>query len=487
MDHKALDFRLEIASRGETIEQTIGISLRKDLNVHLSTIQSLFRHEDTASIELLEKEQRAWTRSHLQDNHIAQTLALANRARKEFSVLVTIGIGGSDLGARVFHDVLNHPYHNTLSLDERGGGPEVYFTGNTFDPFRLKGLLEMLKGRELLSKTIFNVISKSGCSAETIATLMIIRNLLQQQPGATDTESWRKQVLATTSHNGASPLYQLHQERPFYGNTLLPIPEGVGGRFSALSPVGLFFLGITAGLGESPESRLQQALQGIKEADELFRLPHDDVSNVPYHLAKWLHLAEFWEDKTTVLFYNYADNHCLGDWFVQLYEESLQERGLGLNVITARGPTSNHSQLNGIIRGPRDKVVLFIVWNELGTKLRIPTESGIGQDVESYGGLTMNQAQTASYYGTAEYLNENEIPNATLHVPRRDAHNLCKVMRVSMDSIAIKGRLQVLHVDNAGIVDSKNELTYRQDGVEKGKAHARRIARKIKTQSASRS
>ena len=451
-------------------------SERRQLDHRIAEIQRSFQQEADWPLNKLEHRQRAWARSHLEKEHVERTLELANRAREDFSVLVTIGIGGSDLSARVFHDVLNHPYHNLLSRGERGNAPEVYFTGDTFDAFRLKSLLEMLAARGLLGRTLFNVISKSGRTGETIATLMIIRDRLQSSCNAEIPESWRRQVVATTGLNPESTLYGMHQEDMFYGDTLLPVPDGIGGRFSAFSPVGLFFLAMTAGNGESPRSRVQKALDGVGEADALFHNLHTDVENVSYRLARWLNLAEMSAGKSSLVFYNYADNRYLGDWFVQLYDESLQERGQGLNVISALGPTSNHSILNGILNGPRDKVVLFINWRELGEDLAIPARTGIGGDLDAFEGLSMNQVQAASYLGTIQDFSEASIPTASLSVPKRDVHNLCKLMRVLMDCVAVKGRLQALHVSDDGTVDFRKELTYFQDGVEGYKKRTRRIA-----------
>ena len=87
----------------------------------LQKIHALFQEEASAPLTDLERGLRAWTRSHLQDEDIAKVMTLATRAREDFSALVVIGIGGSDLSARVFHDAFNHPYHNLLSTEERGG------------------------------------------------------------------------------------------------------------------------------------------------------------------------------------------------------------------------------------------------------------------------------------------------------------------------------------------------------------------------------
>ena len=442
---------------------------QQKVDAALQKIHRLFQKETSAPLAELEGELRAWTRSHLQTEDIAQVLALAARAREDFSVLVIIGVGGSDLSARVFHDFFNHPYHNLLSVEDRDGAPEVYFTGDTFDPRKLVGLLEMLKARKLLHKTLFNVISKSGTTTETMATLMIIRD-------AFDDVNWQQHVLATTGLTSDSVLFRMHAQSPFYGGTLLPVPDGVGGRFSAFSPVGLFFLAMTAGKGETPETRIQAAIEGVQQAHDNFNLPYEHQGNVAYQLARWIHLEEVAgtgdASKNSIVFYNYADHSCLGEWFVQLYTESIQERGGGANVINAKGPTSNHSILNGIIAGPRDKVILFIHWEELGPDLVLPMDAGMDSKLTELEGLSMTQMQTASYRGTALDFSENGVSNATLTLPKRDIRSVCQLMRILMDTIAVKGRLQGLHLDN----DSGNELTYLQEGVEGYKRNFRSFA-----------
>ena len=435
----------------------------------LAALQTMFQAEADAPLSVLEQNLRAWTRSHLQTEQIEEVHTLAVKARQDFAALVTIGIGGSDLSARVFHETFNHPYHNLLSVAERGGAPEVYFTGDTFDPIGLKALLDMLKSRGLLQKTLFNVISKSGKTGETLATLMIIRETLQQELG-----DWRQQVVATTGLTEKSLLFQLHRETPFYG--ILPVPEGVGGRFSAFSPVGLFFLAITAGIGETPAQRIEAAQTGIRHAAQCFTLSYTHPDNSAYRLAQWLDYAEKQHGTTSLVLYNYADNRCLGEWFVQLYTESIQERGIGANVIAAKGPTSNHSILNGIIAGPRDKVVVFIHWEALGPDLTIPRSKVSG--LEAFEGLAMTDIQTASYQGTAEDFTDKGIPNATLTLAKRDISNMFALMRTLMDTVAVKGRLQDLHLVDGRVALDK-ELTYHQSAVEGYKRRTEEIARKM--------
>ncbi len=470
--------RLELAD--VALPPTVQSSDIREVDRSLGAIHDLFALEASLAPDVLARYGRAWTRSHLQDRDIRQVADLANRARDEFAALVTLGIGGSDLSARVFHDVLDPAYHNLLPADERGGAPEVYFAGDTFDPRRLGALLDMLTRRGMQHRTLFNVISKSGRTGETVSALMVVRDwLVRHAPGGES--HWDSHIVATTAPDAGSALSELHRKHPFYGDALLPVPEGVGGRFSAFSPVGTFFLAMTAGPGTSPGSRVREMLDGVRWAEERWRLSWRDERNIACRLARWLHIQERYVRKRALVFYNYADNRSLGDWFQQLYDESLQERGGGLHVVPAVGPAANHSILNGIAGGRADRVVLFIHWENLGRDLRIPDGTEIGGEMAAFGGLRMCEAQSASYLGTARDFSARGIPNATLHVARRDERHLGALMRVLMDTVAVKGRLQGQHVNDAGEVDPAADLTYSQDGVEGYKERTRDLAAQMKS------
>ena len=443
-------------------------SLQSDIEQQLESVQRLFQQETAAELPSL---LRAWTVSHRQNVDIEAVLDAAERLRAEFKALATVGIGGSDLSARVYHETLNPPYFN-MRPNARGDAPEAYFAGDTFDPMRLNALLDSLEERSLLEKTCVNVISKSGRTGETIAALMIIRERLKARSGS----RWSRQIAATTGLNEDSELYRMSRKHAFLTPDPLPIREGVGGRFSAFSPVGLLFLAAASPEGVSPRGRVHELLAGVESAHQRFHLPSGDPDNIAYRLAGWLHQQERNEGRTALVFYHYADNQRLGEWFTQLYSESLQERGEGLDVLPARGPTSNHSMLNGILNGPRNKAVLFLHWSDLGNDLRIPTETGVSGDMKAFEGLSMSQAQTASYQGTAADLLEKGLPYRTLQAPTRDARCLGELMRILMDVVAVKGRLQDLHLNDKGELNLRAEETYLQSAVEGYKKRTREYA-----------
>ena len=235
---------------------------------------------------------------------------------------------------------------------------------------------------------------------------------------------------------------------------------------------------MTAGLVQSPKDRISAAVDGVQRADESFQLPYAHPNNTAYHLALWLDSVEKYYGAGSIVFYNYADNSRLGEWFVQLYTESIQERGIGSNVIAAKGPTSNHSILNGILAGPKDKAVVFIHWEDLGPDLIIPSGNE-DNGLKAFEGLSMNDSQTASYRGTEMDFTDKDIPNVTLTLPSRDISNVCQLMRTLMDTVAVKGRLQGLHLTD-GVLMLEKELTYHQSDVEGYKQRTEQIAREMK-------
>lgn len=464
--------RLDEATALDVLAPRIGAAHTQETDARLATAVAAFGAEQGQGYGALERSLRAWTQSHLRAGDIRATVELAERIRARFDVFVLVGIGGSDLGARTLHDALDHPFHNQLSREERRGAPEVYFTGDTFDPRRLVALMDMLERRGALARTCLNVVSKSGKTGETISAAMVARDRMVRA-GVAD---WPSHVVATTGLNDQSVLYQMSRRTPFLG--MLPVPDGVGGRYSFASPVGLLPFAVSA-TQESPDARVREALAGYGWAHAC-GLEAPGEANLAARLARWWHLAERHGGCTELVFCNYADDARLGDWFVQLYEESLQERGEGLNVLSTRGPTGNHSILNGILRGPRDKVVLVADWDDLGPGATIPSGTGIQGELESFEGLGMADVQHASCRATvADYL-ENGVSTATISCGVRSGACLFALMRVLMDAVALKGRLQGLHVGADDAITPGGDLTYLQHGVEGYKVRTRRNAEEMR-------
>lgn len=449
---------------------------RAQIRDSLKTIHRMFLEEQAQGLETLQRNWRAWTTLHLPRDYaevIDRTVTVAERVRRDFEVFVHVGIGGSDLGPRVCHEVLNSTLYNELPAETRGA-PRVYFAGDTFDPRPLRELLAFLESRGELHKTVFNIVSKSGKTPETLCAFLSIKDRLGPD--------WVRQMVFTTGEvPGSSILYDLAAGRVEELAGLLPVPEGVGGRFSVPSPVGLLPLAVTAGVGETPRARIEAALRGYGMAhDAGLLLPFDDdgkpnPENIAFRLASWLQFAEEQGGVGTLVLYDYSACRMLGDWLVQLYTESIQERGAGLNVTGARGPTSNHSLLNGVVSGPRDKVVLFVNWQDMGEDLYVPADPSIEGSLQAFMDRQMTNLNAASFEGTFADFRDQGVPALAITCPNRRVESLFFLMRVLMDTVAVKGRLQGLHVDQDWELNLAKELTYQQDGVEGYKEAMRRF------------
>ena len=167
-----------------------------------------------------------WTElPYNQSEVVADILQTAQQVRSEYKYFVVLGIGGSALGPIAVQQALNHLRYNELPAEKRGG-PKLYVEDNV-DPERMASLLEVID----LKKTCFNIITKSGSTSETMTQYLIIRDLLNHALG-TDAA---KHIIATTDAEKGNLIKLVRQD----GFKHFVIPDGVGGRFSELCPVGL--------------------------------------------------------------------------------------------------------------------------------------------------------------------------------------------------------------------------------------------------------
>ena len=195
-------------------------------------------------------------------------LQMAGSFQGKCDDFVVLGIGGSALGGIALFHALCHPLHNLVSKSDRGGTPRVFFLDNV-DPTTFSSVLDFIN----MERTIFNVITKSGSTAETVSQFLIICQMITERLGK---ESVREHLVVTTGVKGGQ-LRALAEES---GYPLLSIPENVGGRFSVFSPVGLF---PAAMFGVD----ISELLAGARYMDERCRT--DQLWQNPAYLSGALH------------------------------------------------------------------------------------------------------------------------------------------------------------------------------------------------------
>jgi len=345
----------------------------------------------------------------------AVTKAVEERKGK-FDNLVVLGIGGSALGNIALQSALNPATYNLLPNDQRSG-PRVFVVDNV-DPVYLKSILDFCKQSDPgLKRTLFNVVSKSGETAETAAQFMTIRQLLIDHLGEAD--HGKNIVAITDPANGT--MRSICNANNY---TTLPVPDGVGGRFSVLSPVGLFSAAM-AGID------INALLDGAADMDRLCSTPNL-TDNPAALLATILHKLGSENGKVNHVMMPYANSlYLLADWFRQLWAESLgkhhdlqgKEVFAGYTPIKALGTTDQHSQVQLYREGPNDKAFIFLQVDKFDNDITIP-DTKLADPLTYLQGQSFTKLLNAEKLATEFAFVESERPSVTIRFPQIDAYHV---------------------------------------------------------------
>jgi glucose-6-phosphate isomerase len=380
---------------------------------------------------------------------VEQIRSFADGLGQAYDTVVVLGIGGSALGTIALQNALLKPYWNELDGDGRDYFPRLYILDNV-DPSTIGPLLDRLDPRT----TLYNVISKSGTTAETMAQFMIVRERLR---AALDDDHYRSHLIFTTDPERGV----LRRLADAEGIATLPVPANVGGRFSVLSAVGLLPAAL-AGID------IENLLAGAADMDERCRT--DDMRANPAGMfAALQYLAQSENNAPIHVMMAYTDRlYSIADWFRQLWAESLgkqhdrngNEVFRGPTPVKALGATDQHSQVQLYIEGPFDKTVTFLTVREPAIDLAIPE---IYEDVDelSYlGGRTLGELLDAERQATSAALASRGRMNMTIELPRIDARAIGELlMMLQLATVYAGVYYDVDPLDQPGVELGK-ELTY---------------------------
>lgn len=385
-----------------------------------------------------------WTELPYNQNEIvADIIETANNIKRNFKYFVILGIGGSALGPIMVFNALKHLHYNELP-DEKRGGPKFYVEDNV-DPVRMSALLDVIEPE----KTCFNVISKSGATSETMAQYLIIADILKKKGVNlcdniifTTDESRGNLIKIDKAFGGAFKKYVL--------------PDGVGGRFSEMCPVGLLpaaVLGID----------IKAILAGAAYMDE--RCAKPDIATNPALACAVLQYITMKQGKNINVIMPYSDNlKLMADWYCQLWAESLGKAvdydgntvNAGTTAVKSLGVTDQHSQVQLYIEGPFDKVITFISVEKYACEMPIAYGCEDIPDVGFLGGHTMQELIQAENKATAYALMRAGRMNYTIKMPEVNEFTLGQLMYMLELQTAYAGALL-------------NINTFNQPGVEDGK------------------
>ncbi len=360
---------------------------------------------------------------------------------------VVLGIGGSALGNIALQTALN-PY--AYNLDANRTGPRLFVFDNV-DPAQLGSFLDWASDK--LDKTIFNVISKSGRTAETASQFLIIRKKLIDTLGP---GSLVGQIIATTDPKEGT-LRKIADEA---GLASLEVPDGVGGRFSVLSPVGLFSAAM-CGID------IDELLAGARDMDK--RVSQANFLENPAAINATINYHYYLRGKTNSIMmpYCYALKD-FADWYRQLWAESLgkskdlqgNEVFVGPTPIKALGTTDQHSQVQLYREGPNDKLFTFLEVENFNRSLPIGPTPESAPELGYLSGAELSKLINSEKIATEYALLQDKRPCLTVKFNEVNPYNIGQFIYLFEVTTSIAGALFNIDTYNQPAVELGKEATF---------------------------
>lgn len=369
---------------------------------------------------------------------LALILALAEKHRPGIDNVVVLGIGGSALGPRALAKALLPAFHDFRP--DRGAARLL--VADNIDPDSFKGLLSAID----LNRSLFIVISKSGSTAETMSQFLIARDRLLKKFGE---DGYRKRMLAITDTSGGYLREIVNRDQL----ESLPVPNGVGGRFSVLTEVGLLPAALCG-------MDVKDLLAGAARMEERCRT-EKLLDNPAYLLAGLFFLAEDQLKKNILITMPYASSLLeLAEWFQQLWAESIGKAvhtdgtpaRVGSTPVRALGATDQHSQCQLYMEGPTDKLTMFFRVNEFGDQGAVPAAFGDIKGVGYLGGHSLAELINAEQSATEMALAKAGRPSLRIEFPRVDAYVLGQAMMLlEIATVFAGGLYRIDPLDQPGV------------------------------------
>jgi glucose-6-phosphate isomerase len=304
-----------------------------------------------------------------------------------------------------------------------------------------------------LKKTLFNVISKSGETAETGAQMLIVRDLLAKSIGK---NALRKQMLITTDGKSGA----MREFASAGGYDTLPVPDGVGGRWSVLSAVGLFSAAMCG-------IRIEPLLAGAAEMAE--RVASTKVRQNPAALLALLMHAFYVRGKRLHVMFPYSYQLSdLSDWWRQLWAESLGKSQdldgrptvIGPTPVNALGTTDQHSQVQLYREGPNDKVFIFLEVEKFASDVKIPTDRTLPDAFKYLCGSSLGKLLNAEKAATEYALANSQRPCLTIRFPAVNESSVGQFIMLWEAATTLTGALLNVNAYDQPAVQLGKDMTF---------------------------
>jgi glucose-6-phosphate isomerase len=367
-------------------------------------------------------------------------LTLGEKA-KDFDVLISIGVGGSYLGNQTLFDLFCGPYWNEMTKEERKGYPKVYFAGQNVDPVSLSEREQKRAGRRL--HVLLLVISKSGTTIEPVSAVRGLEKLLS------DVCDLHLMAITDKEKGRIRPLAEKHHFPCF------TVPDGIGGRFSVFSQVGLVF-GMLTGID------IREFLKGAAMVEEA--CGSEEIDENPALLVaalKYIAMKDY--GISTEIIMPYGDKlRSLGWWYAQLLGESLgkkydlgkHEVFNGRTPVASVGTTDMHSLTQEHQQGKKNKLVQFISVKEPTRDVEVECN-----EKDATGPVPMSRMLDAALRANEEALASEGRMSCHITMERLTPFHVGALMYFFFLAIAYEGALEEVNAyDQPGVEDYKKIL-----------------------------
>lgn len=381
-----------------------------------------------------------------EDKRTAAAIAeFAAGLRTQVDHVLLVGIGGSALGPYAVDVALRGPHPVQSGVGK--GSPQLVVLDNV-DPGVVAAALDRLNPK----RTAVCVIAKSGSTAETLATFLIVRQWITDAMG----KKARGRIVAVTDEHKGDLLSIAKEE----GYQLFFVPGNVGGRFSVLTPVGL----VPAALVGFDIAKL---LKGAREVTPACWSTKLDQNQALASAA--VHYALDQRGKKIEVVYSYS-SYLWGTafWYRQLWAESLgkavDRKGkkveTGQTPVAALGVTDQHSQSQLYMEGPRDKMITFWEVEKPRVDIKIPKELTSYESCRYLGGKKLGQLFRAERIATEAALTRAGRPNCRWTLPRVDEYTLGAFFQTLEFQTAFAGEFYGINAFDQPGVELSKKLTY---------------------------
>ncbi|MCR4278412.1 MAG: glucose-6-phosphate isomerase [bacterium] len=384
-------------------------------------------------LRIHESREQGWM-SYPTDKDVGKKITSVVKQMNAFQTCLVLGIGGSDLAGRALYSAL------------KPSKKKLVFAGANTDPDEL---FEIVDGLDL-KNTCINIISKSGGTVEPMASFLYVLSQLEKKVGKRNVAD---HIVATTDPESGS-LYELATK---HGWAMLPIPRNIGGRFSALTAVGLFPLAFAG-------TDIQGIQKGAHQEFQAFQSESVEKNNAcQYALLQYLAYTKRNQKIQIVMPYS-AQLKEFGLWYRQIWAESLGKKvnrkkkivNVGPTPISALGATDQHSQIQLYTEGPNDKTILFIEIEQFKNDLHVPANVFGMKELVQISGKRFRDILHAEREATSRALTASKRPNGTLFLKKITPGSIGALFMFYELATALSGELYDINA-------------YNQPGVEAGK------------------